>query len=990
MTYSVLGIDTNQIHEIDPRTGRQRTYYLPKINPQTGKEERIRLAQVARRQGTYLIGAIGTGKSSSVILNLGLQDIKQGKGIAVLDPHSDLINSFLSQLEEKDLERVVLLDPLDETHVFGLNLYSCADPTNDVLVQQTYEQVEHIFDVLWHEEGEEQFGPQVREGLLYSTYALIYNSGTEYTGCGMLEIPLLFQEGTPRANMVKHIQDPLIRSYWENKYEPFDRYEKARRADMVINKLNEFIANPIFRRIVGQGTTTIDFTDVMDNGKILLVKLPGRFERMAQILGAMVIAQLLGASYARESQHKRPQFNIYADEYQRFATRDFAKLLTEASRKYNTPVTIAHQARDFIDLKNKAASLQVANLIVLRVIRKDADEIAGNFDCTPIRTKKVLKRRTRPVFKEWDETVWIEDGEARFKEAEAEYEARRDELTQRLTAAEKREQDAVARRDGAYEAHKILKLAFTGEQYGLVWPHREFDEMSFQDVLYWEGRGLMKWNEDEKQAIERVNKEGKWRSDQPSMPSNAVQHLSFVREHRRHLQAAYPEYLYLPFHPAWYCYTWGGDRWASSRSYWLEDRSWTELEKGKGWTDEKVENTIVGLLEVKSRSVADSFEYLYDTDFFGRKTQRVDYTYVKREERYAVSETTLTGLQVVLQEQMQVASAAARRILSELYDELSEIVKPVLRQGIWFQPKLEPSPCTGFVSIMGYTPGKMRSKEVGDMLTGWPLLAKHPQPAIGEKRTLKGWVRHGNWYIQAFPHILTWLRKRDKALQELCQQRENELSECQKEVSSIKQQLNQLKAKDQEIKQKIKTDYQITEHHKEYLGEQPEVETRTRISQSHSQGSSVTESLSWPGRNESHGRSSSHSTSYSPYDVQWYDLVDELDQTHAQRQDEIANEIASLPDYVARVRIKDENDEFVEYTIRTLAPERGLPEKALIERIARIKETMIGNKTIRPKHEIDKEIRIRQQALRHPQLEPPHKQGMLPPPEDEPPITRRR
>src|SRR3989440_9371536 len=300
MTYSVLGIETNQVKEIDPRTGKEKLFYLPKIDPQTGKEERIKLAQVARRQGTYILGATGTGKSA-LILNMVKQDIKQGKGVAVLDPLGDLINSILASLDEDDIDRVVLLDPLDQTYVFGLNLYACADPTNDVLVQGTYEQVEHIFDVLWLDEGEDQFGPQVREGLLYSTYALIYNSGTEYSGCGMLEIPLLFLEGTPRANMVKHIHDPVIRSYWEKKYEPFDRYEKARRADMVINKLNEFIANPIFRRIVGQGTTSIDFSDVMDNGKILLVKLPGRFERMAQVLGAMVIAQLLSASYERES-----------------------------------------------------------------------------------------------------------------------------------------------------------------------------------------------------------------------------------------------------------------------------------------------------------------------------------------------------------------------------------------------------------------------------------------------------------------------------------------------------------------------------------------------------------------------------------------------------------------------------------------------------------------------------------------------------------------
>ncbi len=146
------------------------------------------------------------------------------------------------------------------------------------------------------------------------------------------------------------------------------------------------------------------------------------------------------------------------------------------------------------------------------------------------------------------------------------------------------------------------------------------------------------------------------------------------------------------------------------------------------------------------------------------------------------------------------------------------------------------------------------------------------------------------------------------------------------------------------------------------------------------------------GESQGYGTSASKSTSYSPDEVQWYDLAEELDQTPEQRRDEIAGEIAMLPDHVAQVRIKEikgENEELVEYTIRTLMPEPGLWGSALEERIAQIKATMIGHNIIRPKHVIDEEISKRQQALRRPTLELPHKQGMLPPPEDEPPITRR-
>ena len=906
MTYSVLGIETTQVKEIDPQTGKERIKYLPKINPQTGKEERIRLAQAARRQGTYLIGATGTGKSAA-ILNLGLQDIKQGKGIAVFDPHSDLINSFLARLDEDDLERVVLLDPLDETHVFGLNLYACADPTNDVLVQGTYEQVEHIFDVVWHEEGEDQFGPQVREGLLYSTYGLIYNSGTEYTGCGMLEIPLLFLEDTPRANMVKHIQDPVIRSYWEKRYEPFDRYEKARRADMVINKLNEFIANPIFRRIVGQGTTSIDFKDVMDHGKILLVKLPGRFERMAQILGAMVIAQLLGASYEREKQHKRPQFNIYADEFQQFATRDFAKLLTEASRKYNTPVTIAHQARDFIDLKNKAASLQVPNLIVLRIIRKDADEIAGNFDNTPIRTKKVLKQRTEPKYKEWDEYYW--DSE----EAERQY----NNLEQRIKEAYQQKLQAIIRAMCAQALSEHFRDAFSSTK----WHHTpNHDGLSFVRL------------------ISLSNKDEGW-----------------YKEHK----AEVIDYLHHPLNPAWISFqgngkaTWSGEQVAT------------------------VERNLV-LRELRSETIHKHFYYW--PDWWNGKCRtwdrkRVDYSYLKREEWYSFTgEAAISGVEYALQHgswpsvitkefphwkgttysnlisMKQEVDALFRGLLEALITEVHAFVAPYYaRSWLKFVPNLAPEmPWDRAKREDPYYSDGGSPPDDGEVR--YPDLTNVPQPEIGQRRVTLGWITEGKWSTWKFQGAENWLINMEKRLEEQVKRSEKEVVDCENRWQQLL-----------EEQKEFKSQHYKTAHRRDYLGEQPVKDQQ----------------ISYRGEY------------LRITDVQWYDFAEELDQTSDQRRDEIAGEITMLPDYVARVKIKDENDEFVEYTIRTLKPEEGLHGQALHERKAQIKAAMIGNKIIRPKHEIDEEIRKRQQILRRTQLEPQHKQGILPPPEDEPHITRR-
>jgi hypothetical protein len=927
MTYSVLGINTTQVKEVDPRTGKDKNFYLPTVNQQTGLEEKIRLAQAARRPGIYILGATGTGKSST-ILNLALQDTKQGKGIGLFDPHSDLTNKFLELLPEKDLNRVVILDPLDDTHVFGLNLYACADPSNDVSVQATYEQVEHIFDVLWHEDSEDQFGPQVREGLLYSSYALIYNSGTERTGCGMLEIPLLFQEGTPRAHMVQHIQEPVIRSYWENKYEKgFDRNEKVRRADMVINKLNEFIANPIFRRIVGQSTTTIDFKDIMDNGKILLVKLPGRFERMAQILGAMIIAQLLGASYARESQRKRPQFNIYADDYQRFATRDFAKLLTEASRKYNTPVTIAHQARDFIDLKNKAASLQVPNLIVLRCIRKDADEVAGNFDDTPIRTKKVLKRRTKPVFKEWDEYFWDS------KNAEQQY----IELGQSVEEAKQKVLEAEQQVDGAHDAVHIVDT--------LLNVFRLARMRSENDYLrpYW-------------------------------LPSDDV-----VKKYN---------YEYIPY-----------DSQVFNYEIFLP-------------VDGIARN--LTLCKFESETIHDYFYYWPDwwngKAFYNKYRKRVDYSYLKRVEWYtlkgdaAVSrvEHNIRLYSPVVLDHGRIAGkkelhAEFRKLLEELIEEVHEhcvLYYEGVRCGtlgckcrlptgqevrLKFIPELTPETPAQRVEKSG-------EHDPSDAELWYPTLAHCQPPEVGGRWGIN-WddpgrvLECGKWEVEALPtdtELEPFLTQTEICLEAQVKERKQELEQNKQVLAQRKQRVKELTQQ----WEAYKTEHYQPIHHKEYLGEQPATDPQTRISHSNSDGSSESTGYSRMGTSHSFGRSASHSTSYSTADVQWFDLVDELDQTHAQRRDEIASEIANFPDYIARVKIKDENDEFVEYTIRTLAPERGLAEKALNERIARIKETMIAQNIIRPKHVIDEEVKNRQQLLRLPPQEPPQ--------EDEPPVTRRK
>src|SRR5205085_8186674 len=119
-------------------------------------------------------------------------------------------------------------------------------------------------------------------------------------------------------------------------------------------------------------------------GKILLVKLSRRHELITSLIGSVMVGKILDAAYSREDtpEAERVQFNLYADEYQRFATLDFATLLAEV-RKYKVATTIAHQFRDQLDEKNKGATLNAANLVAYQVSGADAEELAKQFDCTP-------------------------------------------------------------------------------------------------------------------------------------------------------------------------------------------------------------------------------------------------------------------------------------------------------------------------------------------------------------------------------------------------------------------------------------------------------------------------------------------------------------------------------------------------------------------------------------------------------------------------------
>ena len=179
MTFSVLGTDT-----------------------QTGR--RVELPQASRRQGLYIIGANGTGKTG-LIENLVVQDINQGLGVGVLDPHGDLTNAILAKMTKR-LDDVILLDIAEYNSPFGLNLFTCSDPTNLKLVSEAQSKVMHVFKKLWGKGGivvEDAWGVLLEEILRAATMTLLECS--QYEAYTMAEIPLLLEDAAFRNHLVQKL-----------------------------------------------------------------------------------------------------------------------------------------------------------------------------------------------------------------------------------------------------------------------------------------------------------------------------------------------------------------------------------------------------------------------------------------------------------------------------------------------------------------------------------------------------------------------------------------------------------------------------------------------------------------------------------------------------------------------------------------------------------------------------------------------------------------
>jgi Type IV secretion-system coupling protein DNA-binding domain len=339
----------------------------------TGME--VCIAQQDRLQGLYCIGANGTGKST-LLTHLILSDICRGMGVCVIEPHNALVKAVIAGIPPHLLKKVILIDITDADLPVGLNLFECPPPKTITSIAAVANFLAHVFEKVW---GAGTETPRLMMVLRALTRTLIDNS----PHATFTEIPLLFSDDAVRAKLVENLTNSSIASFWEG-YNRRTQRDKDELVASTLNKVLSFLDNEMIRHMVGQSRTTIDFRQVMDEGKILLVLLSPQFEEASRLLGSVLIGKLLMAAFSRADtpEEERRPFALYVDEFQRFASEDLAVFLAEA-RKFRIQSTIANQTLEQLDEANRAAALQAGHLVAFRVSGLDSKALAPSYDATP-------------------------------------------------------------------------------------------------------------------------------------------------------------------------------------------------------------------------------------------------------------------------------------------------------------------------------------------------------------------------------------------------------------------------------------------------------------------------------------------------------------------------------------------------------------------------------------------------------------------------------
>ena len=367
----LYNIPNMELHEI-PKN-KELTYIG--FTTYRDKNQLFGIKRKDRRQHVYILGKSGTGKSV-LMFNMVIQNIQNGDGVCVVDPHGELVESVLSAIPPNRMKDVVYFNPADTEYHIGFNVLELIDPKYKHLVASG---LMGIFTKIWANAWSARMEYILNNAIL----ALLDTPGSTLLG-----IPRMLVDKDYRQKIITNLKDPVIKAFWVHEYEAWQDKFRNEAIAPIQNKVGQFLSTSIIRNIVGQSESTINIFDIMNEGKIFLVNVSkGRIgEDNSSLLGGMIITkiQLAAMERVRIPEDERKDFYLYVDEFQNFVTEAFAGILSEA-RKYRLNLTVAHQyTAQLISDKNSsvrdAIFGNVGTMMVFRVGADDAEFLEKEFE----------------------------------------------------------------------------------------------------------------------------------------------------------------------------------------------------------------------------------------------------------------------------------------------------------------------------------------------------------------------------------------------------------------------------------------------------------------------------------------------------------------------------------------------------------------------------------------------------------------------------------
>lgn len=354
-----------------------------------GEKKEIRIKRPDRRRHTYIIGKSGVGKSI-LLSNMAIQDILNGDGVCVIDPHGDLVDDILKRVPASRAEDVILFSPGDTQRPMALNLLEY-DPRYPEQKSFVINEMIGIFDKLY--DLKSTGGPMFEQ---YMRNALLLIMDSPETGSTLMEVPKVLADEDFRAMKLSMCKNKTVVDFWKNEAEKAGgEAALANIVPYITSKLTSFISNDMMRPIIGQQNSSFNFRDIMDKQKILMISLPKGVvgEMNAYLLGMIVVGKILMASLSRADMkgEDRKDFYLYIDEFQNFTTDSICQILSEA-RKYALNLIVAHQYIGQLTKNNNteikdAVFGNVGTMISFKIGSEDAEFLVKEFS---------------PVFNEFD------------------------------------------------------------------------------------------------------------------------------------------------------------------------------------------------------------------------------------------------------------------------------------------------------------------------------------------------------------------------------------------------------------------------------------------------------------------------------------------------------------------------------------------------------------------------------------------------------------